>query len=86
MKSRGAECKYKKKKIHTIYPVGEEFSYELAVVDGIMTFSSSKGDKVQVDDFNFLSHEYEGRAEKGYFKAGVYPQKSCSKLTDMSQC
>ena len=86
LKSRGAECKYKKTKIHTKYRVGEEFSFELAVVDGIMTFSSSKGDKVQVDDFNFLSHEYEGRAEKGYFKTGVYIQKSCSKLSDPSQC
>ena len=86
LKSRGAECKYKKTKIHTKYRVGEEFSYELAVVDGIMTYSTSKGDKVVVDDFNFLTDEYEGRGEKGYFKTGVYAQKSCSKLKDMSKC
>jgi len=88
LKSRGAECKYKKTKIHTKYRVGEEFSFELGVVDGIMTFSTSKGDNVQVGDFNFLADEYGGAAEKGYFKAGIYNQKSCSKayVSDPSKC
>lgn len=86
LKSRGAECKFKKIKLPGDYNVGEEFSYELAVVDGIMTFTTSKGDSATVDDFNFLSHEYDARGEKGYFKAGVYIQKSCSTLSDPSQC
>jgi len=86
LKSRGAECKYKKIKLPTKYKVGEKFDFELAVVDGIMTFSTSKGDNVTVDDFNFLSDEYEGRGEKGYFKTGIYLQKSCSTLKDPSKC
>ena len=51
-----------------------------------MTFSTSNSDKVVVDDFNFLSEEYQGRGEKGYFKAGVYLQKSCSTLSHPSEC
>ena len=41
-----------------------------------------------MDDFNFLADEYGGAAEKGYFKAGIYNQKSCSKayVSDPSQC
>ena len=90
LKSRGAECKYKRNKsVKSTFAVGEEFSFELAVVDGIMTFSTSKGDHVVVDDFNFLSDEPvlgSARAEKGYFKTGIYLQKSCSTLDDPSQC
>jgi len=85
LKSRGAECKYKKNKsVKSTFAVGEEFSFELAVVDGIMTFTTSKGDHVVVDDFNFVSNE--PGAEKGYFKTGIYLQKSCSTLEDPSQC
>lgn len=58
----------------------------MAVIDGIMTFSTTKGESVVVDDFNFLSDEYDARGEKGYFKAGIYLQKSCSTLSDPSKC
>lgn len=93
-KSRTAECKNKRTKLRTRFYPGEEFSYELAVIDGIMTFQtqktgSKKTEKVVIDDFNFLSHEYEARGEKGYFKAGVYTQKSCKwpkKFKDVSKC
>ena len=87
LKHRLADCRFKRTKIRTKYPVGEEFSYEVAVVDGIMTYTTSKGDKAEMD-YNFLSDEYDGRGESGYFKAGVYTQRSCSKayFKDISKC
>ena len=77
---RAAECTVKKMLLPKDYNVGEEFNYELAVVDGLMTFKTSKGDNVTIDDFNFLSHEYDARGVKGYFKTGwrLHPKASKS--------
>jgi hypothetical protein len=86
LKIRLAECEYKKIKIPTKFPVGEEFGYSVDVKDGIMTFETTKGDHVVVGDFNFLEEEKGGAAIGGQFKTGIYMGKSCARLDDPSKC
>ena len=71
-----ADCSsYRKIIVPGKYPAGEEFTWSISVIDGIMYFDSSKGAHIVIGDYNFLPYEYEGRGDAGKFKTGVYLAK-----------
>jgi len=86
VKTRMENCKFKKIMLEQKYPHGQEFTYSVLVKDGIMTFDTSKGEHVEVGDFNFLATEAKGAANQAQFKAGVYLGKSCALYEDPSTC
>ena len=79
LRYRDPSCAAAEKLLDEVYEIGTRIDYQVRLQDGVMTFKTNAMDTaVEVRDFNFLSDEYSGRAEGGYFRAGVYPQDSCS--------